>query len=153
MVTCCFDLNLCHMNNFISCVRRINGRPVQRSTTRCYVHDKQAEAAILNFSPISQKIFQNLLDWGQDFTDHKNCIDFFLIRLVKWPKVTVKKWQNLTFAAQWRSTLGTSGAVYNSMLRHQATATAWLLHVHRLLLGSYKYWLQLVLQTQLCVMK
>ena len=37
MVTCSFDLNLCHMNNFISCVRRINGRPVQRSTTRCHV--------------------------------------------------------------------------------------------------------------------
>ena len=93
MVTCSFDLNLCHMNNFISCVRRINGRPVHRSTTRCHVHDKQAKAVISNFSPIH--ITKNNLKHFRLQKKSEKCICFF-IKLVEWPKLPVKKCRNLT---------------------------------------------------------
>ena len=96
MVTCSFDLNLCHMNNFISCVRRINGRPVQRSTTRCHVHDKQAEAVISNFSPIhTTKNISKHFRLKPRYHWSKKCICFF-IKLVEWPKLPVKKCRNLT---------------------------------------------------------
>ena len=79
MVTCSFYLNLCHMNNFISCVRRINGRPVQRSTTRCHVHDKQAEAVISNFSPIHiTKYISKHFRLKPRFHWSKKCICFFI---------------------------------------------------------------------------
>ena len=39
---------------------------------------------------------KNISDRSYDSTDHKNGIDFFL-RLVKWPKIDVKKCQNLIF--------------------------------------------------------
>ena len=92
MVTCSFDLNLCHMNNFISCVRRITGRPVQRSTTRCHVHDNQAEAVISNFSPIH--ITKNNLKHFRLQKKSEKCICFF-IRLVECPKLA-EKYLNLT---------------------------------------------------------
>ena len=38
----------------------------------------------------------NISDWRYDCTDHKNGFDFFM-RLVKWPKIAVKKCQNLIF--------------------------------------------------------
>ena len=95
MVTCSFDLNLCHMNNFISCVRRINGRPVQRSTTRCHVHDNQAEAVISNFSPTHiPKNISKLFRLKPRFHWSKKGISFF-IRLVEWPKLA-DKYLNLT---------------------------------------------------------
>ena len=96
MVTCSFDLNLCNMNNFISCVRRINGRPVQRSTTRCHVHDKQAEAVISNFSPIHiTKYISKHFRLKPRFHWSKKCICFF-IRPNGPNYVAVKKCQNLT---------------------------------------------------------
>ena len=39
---------------------------------------------------------KNVSDCSYDCTDHKNGIDFF-VRLVKWPKIDVKKCQNLIF--------------------------------------------------------
>ena len=39
---------------------------------------------------------KNISDWSHSCTDHKNGIDFFM-RLVKWPKIDVKKCQNLIF--------------------------------------------------------
>ena len=103
MVTFCFDLTLFHMNNFISCVRRINGRPVQRSTTRCHVHDKQAKAVISNFSPkhITKNISKHFR-LKPRFQRSKKCICFF-IKLVEWPKLAVIKCQNLKLKVTFQS--------------------------------------------------
>ena len=46
-------------------------------------------------APVSFSSYQrNLIDsdWGYDCTDHKNVIGFFM-RLVKWPKIALKKYQ------------------------------------------------------------
>ena len=48
------------------------------------------------FFIMSTEFDKNISDWGCDSTDHKNGIEFFL-RLVKWPKIDVKKCQNLIF--------------------------------------------------------
>ena len=40
--------------------------------------------------------FSHAPDWRYDCTDYKNGFDFFM-RLVKWPKIAVKKCQNLIF--------------------------------------------------------
>ena len=45
---------------------------------------------------ISTEFHKNISDWSYDCTDCKNGIDFFM-RLVKWPKIDVKKCQNLIF--------------------------------------------------------
>ena len=45
---------------------------------------------------MSTEFDKNISDWGYDSTDHKNGIEFFL-RLVKWPKIDVKKCQSLIF--------------------------------------------------------
>ena len=39
---------------------------------------------------------KKILYWSHDCNDHKKCI-YFLIGLVKWPKVVVKKYQNFVF--------------------------------------------------------
>ena len=39
---------------------------------------------------------KNISDWSYDCTDQKKGIDFFT-RLVKWPKIDIKKCQNLIF--------------------------------------------------------
>ena len=39
---------------------------------------------------MSTEIDKNISDWRHDCTDYKNDFDFFL-RLLKWPKITVKK--------------------------------------------------------------
>ena len=44
------------------------------------------------FFIMSLEFDKNVLDWSHDCTDHKNGIGFFL-RLVKWPKIAVKKSQ------------------------------------------------------------
>ena len=44
----------------------------------------------------STEFDKNISDWRYDCTDHKNGFDFFM-RLVKWPKIAVKKCQNLIF--------------------------------------------------------
>ena len=48
------------------------------------------------FFIMSTEFYKNISDWSYDCTDHKNDIDFFM-RLVKWPKIDVKKCQNLIF--------------------------------------------------------
>ena len=45
---------------------------------------------------MSTEFDKNISDWRYDCTDHKNGFDFFM-RLVKWPKIAVKKCQNLIF--------------------------------------------------------
>ena len=45
---------------------------------------------------MSTEFDKNISDWRYDCTDHKNEFDFF-IRLVKRPKIAVKKCQNLIF--------------------------------------------------------
>ena len=45
---------------------------------------------------MSTEFDKNISDWRYDCTDYKNDFDFFL-RLVKWPKIAVKKCQNLIF--------------------------------------------------------
>ena len=56
---------------------------------------------VIRFACPSSKFFimstefdKNISDWSYDCTDHKNDIDFFM-RLVKWPKIAVKKSQIL----------------------------------------------------------
>ena len=51
---------------------------------------------LFKFFIMSMEFDKNISDWGYDGTDHKNGIGFFL-RLVKWPKIVVKKCQNLIF--------------------------------------------------------
>mgnify|MGYP007048339056 CR=1 FL=1 len=46
------------------------------------------------FFIVSTEFDKNISDWRYDCTDLKNGFDFFM-RLVKWPKITVKKCQNL----------------------------------------------------------
>jgi hypothetical protein len=48
------------------------------------------------FFIMSKEFNKNISDWSHSRTDHKNGIDFF-IRLVKVPKIAVKKCQNLIF--------------------------------------------------------
>ena len=48
------------------------------------------------FFIMSTEFNKNISDWSHSYTDHKNGIDFFM-RLVKWPKIAVKKCQNLIF--------------------------------------------------------
>ena len=48
------------------------------------------------FFIISTEFDKNISDWSYDCTGHKNGIDF-LMRLVKWPKIDLKKCQNLIF--------------------------------------------------------
>ena len=48
------------------------------------------------FFIMSTEFDKNISDWKYDCTDHKNRFDFFM-RLVKWPKIAVKKCQNLIF--------------------------------------------------------
>ena len=48
------------------------------------------------FFIMSTEFDKNISDWSHDCTDHKNGIDFFM-RLVKWPKIDIKKCQNLIF--------------------------------------------------------
>ena len=51
----------------------------------------------VSFSSCQRNLIKNIQDWSYDCTDHKNGIDFFFIRLVKWPKIEFKKCQNLIF--------------------------------------------------------
>ena len=44
------------------------------------------------FFIMSTEFDKNISDWRHDCTDYKNDLDFFL-RLVKWPKIAVKKSQ------------------------------------------------------------
>ena len=53
-------------------------------------------ANIGKFFTMSTEFNKNISDWNYDYTDHKNGIDFFM-RIVKWPKIDVKKCQNLIF--------------------------------------------------------
>ena len=48
------------------------------------------------FFIMSTEFNKNISDWSHSYTDHKNGIAFFM-RLVKWPKIAVKKCQNLIF--------------------------------------------------------
>ena len=48
------------------------------------------------FLIMSTEFDKNISDWSYDCTDCKTGIDFFM-RLVKWPKIAVKKCQNLIF--------------------------------------------------------
>ena len=48
------------------------------------------------FFIMSTEFDKNISDWWYDCTDHKNGFDFFM-RLVKWPKIAIKKCQNLIF--------------------------------------------------------
>ena len=48
------------------------------------------------FFIMSTEFDKNISDWRYDCTDHKNGFDFFM-RLVKWPKIAVKKCQNFIF--------------------------------------------------------
>ena len=50
---------------------------------------------------MSTEFDKNISDWSYDCTDHKNDIDFFM-RLVKWPKIDVKKCENLIFKADFK---------------------------------------------------
>ena len=50
----------------------------------------------VSFSSCQRNLIKNISDWSYDCTDHKSGIDFFM-RLVKWPKIDVKKCQNLIF--------------------------------------------------------
>ena len=45
---------------------------------------------------MSTKFDKNISDLRYDCTDHKNGFYFFM-RVVKWPKIAVKKGQNLIF--------------------------------------------------------
>ena len=45
------------------------------------------------FFIMSTEFEKNNSDWRHDYTDYKNDLDFFF-RLVKWPKIAVKKSQN-----------------------------------------------------------
>ena len=45
------------------------------------------------FFIMSTEFDQNISDWRHDYTDYKNDLDFFF-KLVKWPKIAVKKSQN-----------------------------------------------------------
>ena len=61
-----------------------------------YVHDKQAEAVISNFSPIhTTKNISKHFRLKPRYHWSKKCICFF-IKLVEWPKLPVKKCRNLT---------------------------------------------------------
>ena len=53
-------------------------------------------AALCKFFIMSMEFDKNISDWSHSCTDHKNGIDFFM-RLVKWPKIDIKKCQNLIF--------------------------------------------------------
>ena len=59
---------------------------------------------IRKFFIMSTEFDKNISDWSYDCTDHKNDIDFFM-RLVKWPKIDVKKCQNLIFKVDFNSKL------------------------------------------------
>ena len=48
------------------------------------------------FFIMSTEFDKNISDRSHDCTDHKNGIDIFM-GLVKWPKIDVKKCQNLIF--------------------------------------------------------
>ena len=48
------------------------------------------------FFIMSTEFDKNISVWRYDCTDHKIGFDFFM-RLVKWPKIAVKKCQNLIF--------------------------------------------------------
>ena len=48
------------------------------------------------FFIMSTEFDKNISDWRYDCTDWKNRFDCFM-RLVKWPKIAVKKWQNLIY--------------------------------------------------------
>ena len=48
------------------------------------------------FFIMSTEFDKNISDRRHDYTDYKNDLNFFL-RLVKWPKIAVKKCQNLIF--------------------------------------------------------
>ena len=48
------------------------------------------------FFIMSSEFVKNISDWRYDCPDHKNGLYFFS-RLVKWPKIAVKKCQNLIF--------------------------------------------------------
>ena len=50
----------------------------------------------IKFFIMSTEFVENISDWRYDYADHKNEFDFFM-RLVKWPKIAVKKCQNLNF--------------------------------------------------------
>ena len=53
------------------------------------------------FFIMSTELDKNISDRSNDYTDHKNGIAFFM-RLVKWPKIAVKKCQNLIFKVKRR---------------------------------------------------
>ena len=54
------------------------------------------EKYIGKFFIMSMEFDKNISDWRYDCTVQKNGFDFFM-RLVKWPKIAVKKCQNLIF--------------------------------------------------------
>ena len=56
----------------------------------------QTERHVSKFFIMSMEFDKNISDWRYDCTDHNNKFDFFM-RLVKWPKIAVKKCQNLIF--------------------------------------------------------
>ena len=56
----------------------------------------EQNSAFSKFFIMSTEFEKNISDWRHDGLDHKNGFDFFM-RLVNWPKIAVKKCQNLTF--------------------------------------------------------
>ena len=54
------------------------------------------------FFIISTESDENISDCSHDCTDYKNGIDFF-VRLVKWPKTDIKKYQDLIFKVNFQS--------------------------------------------------
>ena len=81
---------------FLSATLIILVRNSGQSCTGCSDSDLYVLNSSCKFFITSTEFDKNISDWRYDCTDHKNGFDFFM-RIVKWPKIAVKKCQNLIF--------------------------------------------------------
>ena len=88
----CLRQRKLHISTWIFfCQKKIfvhNLLPYNKAMLLCIL----AKVSMGNFFITSTEFDENISDWWHDCTDNKNDFDFFL-RLVKWPKIAVKKSQ------------------------------------------------------------
>ena len=90
-------------SKFCSTIHIYGYKPWTKITPGCSydleIHDgiiNMEGCAFSKFFIMSTEFDKNISDLSYSCTDHKDGIDFFM-RVVKWPKIAVKKCQNLIF--------------------------------------------------------
>ena len=93
--SCCINLSVCYTSQIIW-ITMLLGSLLKMKISKIspkggliFTH----VSTTVSFSSCQWNLIKKISDWRHDYTDYKNDLDFFF-RLVKWPKIAVKKSQN-----------------------------------------------------------